>query len=190
MGLLRRKPYLLHIGFWKNGLSCGSGDTARNQAGSGGFLTTKRFLGGARSRDLSLLCPRSRPGNFHGAALPGPGRRSELFFRAEGDAVLANTQQTTREADPVVGAGLAVIVLPISLAGRIKQRHPSAWNIQRAHLLKQMTEVGAKHFMIVAYSPHHSLHHEWVYNEADIDNTKVVWARSMDTRQNSIDKFL
>jgi hypothetical protein len=32
---------------------------------------------------------------------------------------------------------------------------------------------------IVQYSPHHVLN-DWVYNAADIDNSKVIWARQMD----------
>ncbi len=78
---------------------------------------------------------------------------------------------------------LAITVLPISLYGRLKQNSSPAWNIQRARLLKQMSESGGKHLMIVSYGPQHSFHYEWVYNEADIDNAKVVWARSMNRRQ-------
>ena len=33
--------------------------------------------------------------------------------------------------------------------------------------------------MFVRYGPHHYIHNEWVYNEPDIDRSRIVWARSM-----------
>jgi hypothetical protein len=34
--------------------------------------------------------------------------------------------------------------------------------------------------ILVKYGPNHLYDHEWVYNEADIDGSKVIWARAME----------
>jgi hypothetical protein len=53
----------------------------------------------------------------------------------------------------------------------------------RARILAQLKEMSGRHLVIVRYDPLHSVY-EWVYNEADIDGAKVVWAREMDSAQN------
>jgi hypothetical protein len=64
------------------------------------------------------------------------------------------------------------------------QNKPSGWEWERARLLDQLKEDGGRHLMIVRYGPLHSPLNEWVYNEANIDGAKIVWAREMDTEQN------
>ena len=38
--------------------------------------------------------------------------------------------------------------------------------------------------MIVRYRTDHNAFAEWVYNDAEINNSKVVWARDMDPEKN------
>jgi len=79
---------------------------------------------------------------------------------------------------------LALASLLWSLHWAIKKDNPSIWFRQRARILEQLQRQNEKHLIVVSYGPQHSFNDEWVYNEADIDNAKVVWARSMNTREN------
>jgi hypothetical protein len=62
--------------------------------------------------------------------------------------------------------------------------HWSAQTPHRVRILAQLKEAEGRHLVIVRYGPRHSPQDEWVYNEADIDGAKVVWAREMDSAQN------
>jgi hypothetical protein len=64
------------------------------------------------------------------------------------------------------------------------QKKSSGWESDRARILSQLKEDGGRHLVIVRYGPLHSPLNEWVYNEADIDGARVVWAREMDMAQN------
>jgi hypothetical protein len=56
---------------------------------------------------------------------------------------------------------------------------PNRQNTARAELIERLSRLGGKHLIVVRYGPEHDLHNEWVYNDADIDNSKIVWARQM-----------
>jgi len=55
----------------------------------------------------------------------------------------------------------------------------------REDLIARLKSAGGKHLVIVRYTPDHTPNWEWVYNEADIDASTVVWAREMDAPRNA-----
>jgi hypothetical protein len=55
----------------------------------------------------------------------------------------------------------------------------------RARMLAQLQREPGRHLAIVRYSAAHSPHREWVYNRADIDAAKVIWAHDMGPEQNA-----
>ncbi len=60
-------------------------------------------------------------------------------------------------------------------------------NLRRAQILNQLERISGKHVVIVHYEPGHDfIHDEWVYNEADIDEAKVVWARDMGSKNSEL----
>jgi hypothetical protein len=58
------------------------------------------------------------------------------------------------------------------------------WAANRAATIESLKQQGGQHLIVVRYGPRHSSHQEWVYNEADIDHSRVVWAREMDPARN------
>src|SRR5258708_1440750 len=55
---------------------------------------------------------------------------------------------------------------------------------ERARILSQLEATPERHLVIVRYRLDHDTGYEWVYNAADIDNSRVVWAREMDPTSN------
>lgn len=58
------------------------------------------------------------------------------------------------------------------------------WSLDRARILADLQHEEGNHLVIVRYGADHISHEEWVYNEADIDGAKIVWARDMGPEQN------
>lgn len=56
---------------------------------------------------------------------------------------------------------------------------PDRFGIDRASIQRQLESLPGKQLAIVRYSPDHYPQDEWVYNSADIDGSKVIWAREM-----------
>jgi hypothetical protein len=54
----------------------------------------------------------------------------------------------------------------------------------RPRLIANLEHQGGRHLIVVRYTPAHNVHEEWVYNDADIDGSPVVWARDMGEEKN------
>jgi hypothetical protein len=51
--------------------------------------------------------------------------------------------------------------------------------LERARVLTELESLPGPQLAIITYAPHRILN-DWVYNAADIDKSKVIWARQMD----------
>jgi hypothetical protein len=89
--------------------------------------------------------------------------------------------QLTVQAIPVICAAWLIL----SLGQKVPVKPAHAWSLERARMLAELKKDGEPHLVIVRYPAKYPwTKGEWVYNEADIDRAKVVWAREMDADQN------
>jgi len=84
-------------------------------------------------------------------------------------------------------AGVRIYAEPLGVEIR---RWPTMWygteplGLPRAQVAAQLNRLPGRQLAIVRYSPEHLPFDDWVYNAADIDASKVVWAREMDVESN------
>ncbi|HTB92041.1 MAG TPA: hypothetical protein VK728_04370 [Candidatus Sulfotelmatobacter sp.] len=96
--------------------------------------------------------------------------------------------RTMRILGRPVGAALSRVVLlalvfDVSLLVAQRLGDPQGWGgwglSDRADLLHDLESKQGKHVVLVRYGLEHSVHEEWVFNGADIDGSKVIWARDL-----------
>jgi hypothetical protein len=67
--------------------------------------------------------------------------------------------------------------LPEANAPAWSQQSPPSFG--RGRFEAQLRQLPGKQLVIIRYGPKHNPFEEWVYNDAEIDNSKVVWAREI-----------
>jgi hypothetical protein len=63
----------------------------------------------------------------------------------------------------------------------------SAWprgNLERSEIKRQLSRLPGNQLVFVTYGPHHNFDREWVWNDAEIDSSRIVWARDMGATEN------
>jgi hypothetical protein len=86
----------------------------------------------------------------------------------------------------------AVVVL-LSLDAVLAVAHgicdPLRWACEgdpsRAAIIEKLSQTPEKHLIIVRYGEDHNVHDDWVFNGADIDGAKVLWARETNPQQDA-----
>jgi hypothetical protein len=92
----------------------------------------------------------------------------------------------------VVMTGLRLFAGPLHLA--LPEYPAAAWNFtwygpdhfgtERVRVEESLRQLSGNQLAIVHYSSLHNPFNEWVYNSADIDSSKIIWAREMDLADN------
>ena len=90
-------------------------------------------------------------------------------------------------------AGLRLAAEPLHLT--LKKWPPMGWvmwwygpghfGTERAKLEAELQQLPGKQLVIVRYAPEHNVLDEWVYNAADIDSSKVIWATEMNAQDDA-----
>src|SRR5262249_30104547 len=85
----------------------------------------------------------------------------------------------------------AVLLLLVDTVTHIakKQCDPLWWTCRgdesRQLVIQNLSALPGKHLVVVRYvNDDISVHDEWVFNGADIDGSKIVWARELSSEQN------
>lgn len=80
-----------------------------------------------------------------------------------------------------IGAGVsrAVVIAAVLLAPFHPMDYPKPGMANRVRIATELEKMPGKQLVIVRYSAKHDANAEWVYNRADIDDSKIVWARDI-----------
>jgi hypothetical protein len=82
---------------------------------------------------------------------------------------------------------ICVLMVPLQVRMLPALARSGIWRpmgVERAEILAELDSLPGGHLVFVRYGPDHDSLAEWVYNEADIDHAKVVWARDMGPAEN------
>lgn len=103
---------------------------------------------------------------------------------------LRTTQWNGRPLGVAFSRALVVLLVLDMLVHVVhRQCDPLWWTCagdpSRVFVQNELMHTPGKHLIMVRYSDEHNIHDEWVYNGADVDGAKVLWARELSPEQNA-----
>jgi len=88
-------------------------------------------------------------------------------------------------------ARTSVLLLLFDTASAVVRKECDAFfwtcqgDVSRSIAQGKLEALPGKHLVMVRYSDDHNIHDDWVFNAADIDSSKVVWAREISPDQDA-----
>jgi hypothetical protein len=80
---------------------------------------------------------------------------------------------------PLVACGLVLLRITAVVAHTPIEPAWPRGNLERVRIVRELQQMSGQQLVIVNYAAHHDVDWEWVWNSADIEGSKVVWARDM-----------
>ena len=88
-----------------------------------------------------------------------------------------------RLGQAVAAAGILAGATTLWFSWQAESRQDE-FGIARQRMERRLEAMPGRHVVIVRYSPQHDVTKEWVYNRADIDGARIVWARWQGEQKN------
>jgi hypothetical protein len=86
-------------------------------------------------------------------------------------------------------ARASVLLLLVDTIGAVVRKECDTFywtcqgDVSRLTIQDKLKALPGKHLVLVRYSDDHNIHDDWVYNGAEIDSAKVIWAREISAEQ-------
>jgi hypothetical protein len=84
----------------------------------------------------------------------------------------------------IVYVGTAALRVGLAMVQMHPEKEWQHGDMERAAVVRELNTVPGQQVVLVKYAPDFDLDREWVYNGADIDSQKIVWARDMGAEKN------
>lgn len=108
-----------------------------------------------------------------------------ILLLVEGLRHLRTWRPWGRPAGRFLVRGLVLLhIVTFTVAAVEHCQRPDSWGRHRREIEDTLQRAPGHHLVLVQYSDHHNYLQEWVYNRADIDGSRIVWARTMSAREN------